>query len=136
MKQIQLHAVSILAGIVIITVGAAARGEEAQKPAPPGSSPALTRFYSGFLTHEGMFSGKLLCLCCDLMPDTGKPKTCDAHGHHHVLLVEGDLFPLIAGTEETTKQINSDELHGKQVIVTGKYYATTGFILVDNIKAQ
>lgn len=51
-------------------------------------------------------------------------------------MVEGELFPLIAGTEETTKQINSDELHGKQVVVTGKYYATTGFISVDKIKAQ
>jgi hypothetical protein len=50
-------------------------------------------------------------------------------------MAEG-LRPLIAGTAEITKQINSDALHGKQVVVSGKYYPSTGLIFVDKLEAQ
>jgi hypothetical protein len=136
MKRMRLEVAIALVTLVIAGMGAAAHGADAPKPAPPGANLALSKFYVGPLGHQGTFPGKLLCLCCDLMPDTGKPKTCDVNGHHHVLLVEGDLHPLIAGTEEVTKQINSNELHDKQVVVTGNYYPATGIIFVDKIQAQ
>jgi len=46
------------------------------------------------------------------------------------------LHPLLAGTEEVEKQINSNELHGKHVLVRGNYYPTTGYILVEKIEAE
>ena len=106
--------------------------------APPGSALELHRFYSGPLGHTGTFRGKLLCLCCDLMPDPGKAKSCDRSNHQAVLSVDGDgsLHPLIAGSAEVTKQMNSDALHGKQVAVSGNYYPSTGLIFVNKIEAQ
>ena len=53
----------------------------------------------------------------------------------HPTMAEG-LRPLIAGTAEITKQINSDALHGKQVVVSGKYYPSAGLIFVDKLEAQ
>ncbi len=106
--------------------------------APSGSNPELLTFYSGGLGHVGRFRGKLLCLCCDLMPDKEKAKSCDRNNHQAVLSVaeDGSLHPLIAGTAEVTKQINSDALHGKQVVVSGKYYPSTGLIFVGSIEVQ
>ena len=136
MKRIRTEVVIALATIALVGMGAAANADDTPKSAVPGSNLALSKFYVGPLGHQGTFPGKLLCLCCDLMPDTGKPKTCDAHGHHHVLSLDGDLLPLIAGTEEVTQQINSNELHGKDVVVTGNYYPATGFIFVDKIQVR
>jgi hypothetical protein len=106
--------------------------------APPGSGPEFQKFYSGPLGHTGQFRGKLLCLCCDLMPASGKAKSCDKNGHQSVLSIEedGSLHPLVAGTAEVTKQMNSDALHGKQVVVSGNYYPSTGLIFVNKIEAQ
>lgn len=136
MKHTPAEVLIALAAIFVVSMGATAHADDAPKVAPPGSSPSLSKFYAGPVGHTGAFPGKLLCLCCDLMPDTGKAKTCDAHGHHHVLLVDGELHPLVAGTEEVTKQINSNELHGKDVVVTGNYYPATGFIFVDGIQVR
>ena len=136
MRRIRTELAIALAIIALVGIGGAANGDDTQKAAPQGANLALGKFYAGPLGHQGAFPGKLLCLCCDLMPDTGKPKTCDAHGHHHVLSVDGDLLPLIAGTEEVTQQINSNELHGKDVVVTGNYYPATGFIFVDRIQIR
>jgi hypothetical protein len=132
MKRLAILVVTL----AIVGTAGGARGAETPNTGPPDASHSLGKFYAGPLGHTGAFPGKLLCLCCDLMPDTGKPKTCDAHGHHHVLLVDGDIHVLVAGTAEVTKQINSDELHGKNVVVTGNYYPATGFIFVDNIRVQ
>ncbi len=102
------------------------------------SSPELQTFYSGQLGHTGRFPGKLLCLCCDLMPDSGKAKSCDKNNHQAVLSIDedGSLHPLIAGTAEVAKQMDSDALHGKQVVVTGNYYPSTGLIFANKIEAQ
>lgn len=139
MKSIPLRIVMILAAAVSFGTGGIAYAQETVPQAPPlGSSLELSKFYTGPLGHRGVFSGKLLCLCCDLAPKTDKPKTCDANGHHHVLLIEDEtmLHPLLAGTEDVAKVINSNELHGKKVLVRGNYYPTTGYILVQKIEAE
>jgi hypothetical protein len=119
-------------------LGVAGTPRTAQGEPPGGSNLELRKFYTGPIGHQGQFRGKLLCLCCDLTPDTGKAKTCDAQGHHHVLAIDedGSLHPLLAGTAEVTKQINSNELHGKQVVVSGNYYPSTGVIFVSKIQVQ
>src|SRR5215510_11850143 len=126
-----LNLIVLIALGTFLVVGAA--------DAPSGTTLELQKFYSGPLGHTGRFRGKLLCLCCDLMPDTGKPKNCDKnHQHQSVLSIEedGSLHPLIAGTAEVTTQMNSDALHGKQVVVSGNYYPATGLIFVSKIEVQ
>ena len=139
MNRLQLTTAIAVAAVSLTFAARVGRAADAEKPAAPiGSSLDLSRFYSGPVGHQGMFHGKLLCLCCDLAPDTGKPKTCDANGHHHVLAVadDGMLHPLLAGTEDAMQQINSNELHGKQVVVTGNYYPATGFIFVNAVRPE
>jgi hypothetical protein len=46
---------------------------------------------------------------------------------------DGMIHPLLTGTEQVQKQINCGKLHDKEVTVHGKYYPTTGAILVDRI---
>ncbi len=48
---------------------------------------------------------------------------------------DGMIHPLLPGTEKVLKEINSGELHGKDVTVHGVYYPATGAILVDHITA-
>jgi len=138
MKSLMHHAVMILVAAVSLAAGSAYAQETVPQAPPVGSSLALSKFYTGPLGHRGVFGGKLLCLCCDLAPKSDKPRNCDEHGHHNVLFVEDEtmLHPLLAGTEEVEKQINSNELHGKHVLVRGNYYPTTGYILVEKIEAE
>jgi hypothetical protein len=136
MKPLGRTVVTALAAVVIVSVGARVRAADTERPAPPGSNLSFTKFYTGPVGRQGKFPGKLLCLCCDLMPNKDAAKPCDVNGHHNVLLLDDGLHPLIAGTEEVTKQINSNELHDKQVIVSGNYYPATGIIFVDKIQLQ
>lgn len=100
------------------------------------SAPSLTGFYTGPVGNIGTFRGKLLCLCCDLGQEPEAAKKCDASGHHSALSLDGDamVHPLLPGTEEVAKQLNSDALHGKEVQVTGKYYPSTGLVYVQSVR--
>jgi len=97
---------------------------------------SLSGFYTGPVGNIGSFKGKLLCLCCDLSKDPDAAKKCDAGGHHHALSVDDNsmIHPLIAGSEEAMQQINSNEMHDAEVIVTGKYYPSTGLIFVQSVR--
>jgi len=98
-----------------------------------GRSLAMAKFYTGPLETVGTFPGKLLCLRCNLAH--GSAAECAKEGHRHVLSMEDGsmIHPLLAGTEEIFKQLNSNELHNKKVKVDGKYYSSTGAILVNRI---
>ena len=132
----QMSLVVGLSLLLLTALGSFRAVGAADKPAE--SSLDIHSFYSGPVGHVGKFRGKLLCLCCDLTPDAGKPKNCDKNGHQSVLSLEddGSLHPLVAGTAEVTKQMNSDALHGKQVVVSGNYYPSTGLIFVNKIETQ
>lgn len=43
------------------------------------------------------------------------------------------VHPLLVVNEDLLERINSDELHGKKVSVSGKYYPATGLILVTGV---
>lgn len=98
---------------------------------------SLSQFYTGPIAGIGTFRGKLVCLCCDLGQEARAAAECDKNGHHHALSVDGDamIHPLITGGELAAKQVNSDDLRGKEVLVTGKYYPSVGFIFVESIRA-
>jgi hypothetical protein len=105
--------------------------------APPAPGDAVTPFYTGPQSdiEVGTFPGKLVCLSCDLGGPGGKEQ-CGKVGHRHALMSENGsmLHPLIPGTEEILARINSNDLHGKNVKVHGKYYPALGSILVDKIE--
>jgi len=132
-----------LLGIVLSLVAAVsvalAEGEHSSRGAIPGQGDGLsmTKLYTGDQTKVGTFKGKLVCLRCDLGDAPGAMKQCAAKGHRHALSMEGGdmIHPLLAGTKEAQEQINSGELHGKNVAVHGNYYPNTGFILADRVTA-
>jgi len=60
---------------------------------------------------------------------------CKKEGHRHALSMDDGsmIHPLLAGNKEVLEQINSDELHGKEVTVRGKYFPSTGWIFVNQV---
>lgn len=113
------------------------RSEETHSAAPSlgGSTLSMTRFYGGADERIGDFPGKLVCLRCDLKGGPEAMALCEKEGHRHALSMDSDsmVHPLLAGTDKVLKQINSGELHGKEVAVHGTYYPGTGVIFVDRI---
>ena len=141
MKRIQQSlGAAITAMLVTVLASASATAAGEKHPATQssqGSTAPMARFYAGGGTRVGDFPGKLVCLRCDLKPGPEGGKQCAQEGHRHALSMDDDwmVHPLLPGTEQVLKQINSAELHGKEVTVHGKYYPATGGILVDRITA-
>ncbi len=138
MKPTRQFVVTAVAAVALMIVGSSAQGEEkhsTKAPASSGSVLSMARFYGGASARIGDFPGKLVCLRCDIQPGPNAMAQCENKGHLHALSMQEDgmIHPLLPGTESVLKQINSGELHGKQVIVHGKYYPATGLILVDRI---
>ena len=136
-----LAAVGIV--FVVLAMGTDVRpahgAEEQSGTVPrPGSRLAMSKFYTGPTEKIGRFPGKLICLRCDLTPSQLDEKMCREEGHRHALSMEEDsmVHPLAAGTAELLEEINSEALHGKAVVVSGKYYPATGVIVVGSIEAR
>ena len=112
-------------------------GDEKHSAAPPQGLGSMTRFYGGSSARIGNYAGKLVCLRCDLKGGPDAMRQCEKEGHRHALAMDSDgmIHPLLPGTKQVLKDINSGELHDKQVTVHGKYYPATGAILVDRISA-
>lgn len=128
----RLHSAA-LGAAGILTMGLLATGH-AQPP--PGLPDALTdaRFFTGASGTQGVFPGKLVCLCCDFQKGDTKT-TCKETSHRLALQIEGDptIHPLIAGDSQAMKQLSAADLHGKQVSVTGILYPNAGVIVVASI---
>jgi hypothetical protein len=132
-----------LANLAIVAVAVSAlavsgtvRGAEKGSAQPqPGSILSMAWFYSGSSGRIGNYPGNLVCLRCDLKPGPGAMAQCKKEGHRHALSMDSDgmIHPLLAGTDQVLNQINSGQLHDKQVVVHGTYYPSTGAILVDRI---
>jgi hypothetical protein len=138
MKRNQRLAGAILiAALAVFVIAGIARSEDKHSAAPPqaGATLSMTKFYGGSNARIGDFPGKLVCLRCDLKGGADAMAQCEKEGHHHALSMDSDgmIHPLLAGTENVLKQVNSGALHGKAVTVHGKYYPATGAILVDRI---
>ncbi len=140
MKQTHKTArMAVLLVAVALFVGTSAVGAEegssASQAPPGGQTVSMAKFYVGSHGNIGTFPGKLVCLRCDLGSAPGREAQCKKEGHRHALSMDDDsmIHPLVSGTEEVLKEINSTELHGKKVVVHGKHYPSTGFIFVDQI---
>lgn len=138
MKRHQRLAGTILSAVVAVLVSVGIARSEEGHSAPPsrgGSTLSMTRFYGGADARIGDFPGRLVCLRCDLKGGPDAMALCEKEGHRHALSMDSDsmVHPLLAGTDEVLKRINSGELHGKEVTVNGRYYPSTGAIFVDRI---
>ena len=139
MKRSRMFVGALLAvGVATLISAGVARGEEkhsADAATSEGSTLSMSKFWASETGRTGDFPGRFVCLRCDLKPGPGAMAQCEKEGHRHALSMESDsmIHPLLAGTEQVLKQINSGELHGKQVVVHGKYYPSTGAILADRI---
>jgi hypothetical protein len=96
----------------------------------------MAKFYTGPLERIGTFPGKLVCLRCDLAPSKASAAQCKKEGHVHALSMDDGsmIHPLLATSSEVLARINSPELHHQEVKVHGKYYVSTGAILVSSIE--
>lgn len=114
-------AMMFAAGLVIVAAGTARGGDDHSVPyaRPESSTSGMFEFYAGSIVRVGEFPGKLVCLRCDLMPGPEAMKRCEKEGHRHALSMEGDsmIHPLLAVSKDVLEQINSGELHGKEVVV-------------------
>lgn len=102
----------------------------------PGSEAEMARFFTGSEPYRvDVFSGKLVCMRCDLSHAPDSVAQCRKNGHQHVLsMKDGSMIhPLLATSPEMLERMNSAELHGKNVKVQGRYYPSTGWILVNAI---
>ena len=139
MKRSRMFVGALLAeGVAMLVTAGPARGGEkysANALTSDGSTLSMSKFWSSQSGRTGAFPGKLVCLGCDLKPSRGAMAQCKTEGHRHALSMENDsmIHPLLAGTEQVLKQIDSGELQGKEVVVHGKYYPSTSAILADRI---
>lgn len=125
--------------LVLGAVPALAEDGHSVSRVSPGGSPEMIQSYAGALGNRvGNYSGKLVCLRCDLAPGPKHTEGCKKEGHRHVLSMEGGamVHPLLAGTKEALEEINSSALHGKEVTVHGNYYPSTGMIFADRVTAK
>ncbi len=138
MRSLTATALQSIGLIALVTLTAPAWGgeEHSGAPLPPKTSTEMLPFYAGSLVRIGNFPGKLVCLRCELKPGPDAMKQCEKEGHRHALLMDSMVHPLLAGTEAVQKQINSADLHAKEVMVHGKYSPLTGILFVDRIEER
>jgi hypothetical protein len=120
MKVRHRYAVIVLAAVIALNAGGRAWGEMEPRVGRPEISSRLSmaRFYSGSLDSVGQFPGKLI-------------RTQD--GYALVIIGESEHHLLFSGSEDLRQSLDSCESRGQDVKVLGKYYPSSGAILVSGI---
>ena len=133
-KQLAVLFIAVTLALGISSVGAKERSSATRGPIG-GEAVSMARFYVGTHGNIGTFPGTLVRVSCDVGHVPRRHLECQADGHRHALSMDDGsmIHPLVSGTEEVLKEINSTELHGKKVVVHGKYYPSTGFIFVNQV---
>jgi len=135
MERKYLHRV-VLACVFALALGGRAWGQAQRLTTELGAdSSPMTKFYTGPMVNIGEFPGTLVRLSCDPNGTAYDAPARDRPGQYYALMVQGDtvLHPLLPGTPEVKQELNSVGLHGTDVAVQGKYYPSTGAILVSRI---
>ncbi len=126
----------ILAGVIAFGIAGRAWGQQQQLAAKPAdSSLSMARYYAGSVASIGTFPGTLVRLSCGSSGGTNVMGQNDQRGRDYALIVHGDdaMHPLLPGTDEVRRELDSVDLQGTDVAVHGKYYPSTGWILVSRI---
>jgi len=130
---------AILAVAVSLGIPRGGCAEERLPAVTAGESSSLSmeRFYRGLLGSVGQFPGRLVDLRCDSNGDAAAAAHCEALPANHALVLNGDesLHPLVPGTAAVRELLDSGQLDDTNVTVQGKYYQSTGVILVGRIEA-
>lgn len=133
-RHIDLSAAFALLGFMVVGMPTLAAADQAAELQDPLTN---ARFYTDAVGNQGIFPGKVLCLCCDFQSGDAAKKPCKEDAHHYALKIEGDstIHPLVPGDKLAHQQLKAAELHGKQVSVSGTMFPSTGVIVVGGITA-
>jgi len=136
MERTHLHRL-LLASVLVFGLSTAARGAQLLSVAKPGadSNPPLAKFYAGSTVNVGEFPGTLVRLSCDSGGNSNAKARRHESGPDYALVVQGDgvMHPLFPGTDEVRRQLNSLDEQETAAAVYGKYYPSTGAILVSRV---
>ncbi len=126
------------ATVAVLAIAGSARAEELRSVPPPAGDVLMSRFYDAPTERVGTFPGRPTCLGCDSGKGHDTALQCEDEGERPALSIDGDsvAHPLLAGTMDVVQQLASCETNARDVAVHGKYYPTTGAILVDAITAR
>jgi hypothetical protein len=128
-----------VAPLVVLALMAACATQTADARSADQPPDALTnaRFYTGTLGTQGIFSGKLICISCDLRPGDAAKAQCAKEGHKLALEIPGDptIHPLLPGDAEAFKQLKAAP-HGGQVTINGTLFPDLGVIVVAGVTAK
>lgn len=140
MKAARRYTLLVATFSIALGIASAGWSGEGHSDQPSGARAGLEPM-SSFYTGDGQlgtFTGNLVCLRCDLAPAPGGggARTCEKSGHRHALSMDGGemIHPLLAGSAEMQERINEGAMHGRHVRVNGKYYPSTGLILVTSVE--
>jgi hypothetical protein len=125
---------AMLTGVIAIALAGSARGEDASSlPSGGRTSLAISKFYVGSLSTVGDFPGTLVRVSCRSDAIDASAQPCGQN--EHALVIEGDegVHVLLPGTDEVRSELESPVLQQTDVRVHGKYYPSTGAILVNRI---
>ena len=76
-------------------------------------------------------TGKLICIGCELKHSDGVAANCKLYGHKHGLkTTDGKIYSFIEN-DKSTKLINTEENHDKNVEIIGKVLKNANFIDVE-----
>jgi hypothetical protein len=133
------HFLIVLIAVALIglagnrVLGAQTEGVHIALPATGGN---IAQFYMNKAEHMGQFPGKLICAYDNVRAIPASTEDCS--GDHRVYALQMDngkvTHPLIADTNQMVDRIWFADLRNTNVVVAGKYYPTTGEILVENIR--
>jgi len=97
-----------------------------------GTTHDTARFYTGGVGHVGEFPGTIVMLGCDQLKTAGTHHECRRAGEHPALrTVDGNVYALLPGSRTVLHQIRDEAVDGQRVLVKGRFYQTTGVILVN-----
>jgi hypothetical protein len=138
MKRTNVCGGVILATVIASVVGGKVGAQELATDGAQLSTEWMSRFYTSSLVNVGAFPGTLVQLSC------ATDGNADSKTHHekarqaYGFVVSGDdiMHQLLPGTDEVRRALSTAGLQGTHVIVQGKYYPSTGTILVSDIEVR
>jgi hypothetical protein len=95
-------------------------------------------YLQGASEQSGDYVGKLVSLpCTPVRAETGTIQ-CDASGRRPGLVIPGDatVHVLVSGDPAVRQKLDSPQLQGKQVLVTGIRFASLKAIVVSGVDVQ
>ena len=72
---------------------------------------------------QATFTGKLVCLGCDLKMTAGAHAACKTYGHRHVLKTSDGKYIHFLENKYSEELLKGDTYHNKTISVEGTYYS-------------